>query len=73
MTPPFSISSELDCVLTEYEFKMKDDVTLQGYQKALAEFKRMIGSGITTPRGNQLRSIEEGYIANVEPFGPKAT
>jgi hypothetical protein len=63
------VTSEVGKILAEYELKMKNDPTLKEYQKALKEFKEMIAAGLASPRGNQLRSIEERYIATASLFG----
>ena len=39
------------------------DPQISSYEQSLQEFKKMVASGITTPRGYNIRTVEHGMIS----------
>ena len=50
-------------ILTKSEKMFGTDPQISSYERSLQEFKKMVASGITTPRGYNIRTVEHGMIS----------
>ena len=59
------ITNQLSDVILKQANRFKNDKTLENFEKSLKEYKEMVKSGLATPRGNQLRTLEESHLKTI--------